>query len=395
MTRKKDDIQEVAPNLLSVLPNLLEDLRCMIEETRRFVAVSINQALSMLYWRIGRRINEDILRSERAEYGEEIVSTLSRQLEIDYGKGFSVKNVRHMMRFAEAFPDEQIVSTLSRQLTWSHFKEIIYLKQPLQKEFYAEMCRIERWSVRLLRQKIDSMLYERTALSKKPERLSRLELKSLREKDKLTPDLVFRDPYFLDFLGLKGAFQEKDLEAAIMREMEAFIMELGAGFTFVARQKRITVDEDDFYLDLLFFHRNLRCLVAIELKLDKFRPEHKGQMELYLRWLDKYERQEGENTPIGMILCAGKKQEQIELLKLGNCGIHVAEYLTALPPKELLQQKLHKAIVLAKKWLENHGIDAVEGINYKKSCTHRSEEIEASYGGEKGTEAPGNRNPFR
>ena len=309
----------------------------------------------MLYWRIGLRINKDILGNKRAGYGDEIVSTLSRQLEIEYGKGFSLKNVRHMMRFAESFPDEENVSTLSRQLSWSHFKEIIYLKQPLQMEFYGEMCRIEHWSVRLLRQKIGSMLYERTALSKKPEELSRLELKTLREEDRVTPDMVFRDPYFLDFLGLKGAFQEKDLEAAIMNEMEAFIMELGVGFTFVARQKRITVDEDDFYLDLLFFNRNLRRLVAIELKLDHFRPEHKGQMELYLRWLDKYERQEGENSPIGIILCAGKKQEQIELLELSSCGIHVAEYFSVLPSKELLQQKLHTAINLAKKRLGEIG----------------------------------------
>ena len=190
-------------------------------------------------------------------------------------------------------------------------------------------------------------LRERTALSKKPEELARLELDALRNEDKLTPDLVFRDPYFLDFLGLTGAFQEKDLEAAIMREMEAVILEMGAGFAFVARQKRITLDGDDFHLDLLFFHRYLRRLVAVELKLDKFRPEHKGQMELYLRWLDKYERHEGENAPIGLILCAGKQQEQIELLELDSAGIHVAEYLVELPPRQLLAEKLHRAVELA------------------------------------------------
>lgn len=369
MARKKGDIQKTVPTLQIDPHILLKDLRCMIEETRRFFAASVNHTLSMLYWRIGCRINEDILKNERAEYGEEIVSTVSRQLEIDFGKGFSVKNVRHMMRFAEAFPTEKIVSTLSRQLGWSHFKEIIYLKQPMQMEFYGEMCRVERWSVRVLRQKIRSMLYERTILSKKPDELSRLELKTLREEDRLTPDLVFRDPYFLDFLGLNGAFREKDLETAIMNEMEAFILELGAGFTFVARQKRITVDEDDFYLDLLFFHRNLRCLVAIELKLDKFLPEHKGQMELYLRWLDKYERQEGENAPIGIILCAGKKQEQIELLQLNSCGIHVAEYLTVLPPKKLLQEKLHKAIAIARKRLECKEIEVVGEFNNKNSLS--------------------------
>ncbi|MFZ1463300.1 MAG: PDDEXK nuclease domain-containing protein, partial [Anaerolineae bacterium] len=297
-------------------PLLLEDLRQMIEETRQGVATTVNAALTMLYWRIGKRINEEILKGARAEYGEQIVSTLSRQLEAEYGRGFSEKSLRHMLRFAEAFPDERIVSALMRQLSWTHFLSIIYLQDSLQRDFYAEMCRIERWSTRTLQKKIGSMLYERTALSRKPEELARRELDALRNEDQFTSDLVFRDPYFLDFLGLTGAFQEKDLEAAIMREMEAVILELGAGFAFVARQKRITLDGDDFYLDLLFFHRYLRRLVAIELKLDKFRPEHKGQMELYLRWLDKYERHEAENAPIGLILCAGKQQEQIELLEL-------------------------------------------------------------------------------
>lgn len=360
MTIKKRDPDGVKPSPKDPALPLLADLRRMIEETRQAVATTVNAALTMLYWRIGKRIKEEILRGERAEYGEQIVSTLSRQLEAEYGRGFSEKSLRHMLRFAEAFPDRRIVSALMRQLSWTHFLSIIYLRDSLQRDFYAEMCRIEHWSTRTLQKKIDSMLYERTALSKKPEELARLELDALRDGDKLTPDLVFRDPYFLDFLGLKGAFQEKDLEAAILREMEAFIMELGVDFSFVARQKRITLDGDDFYIDLLFFHRRLRCLVAVELKLGKFRPEHMGQMELYLRWLDKYERHVGENTPIGMILCASKKQERIEMLELSSSGIHVAEYLTTLPPKELLREKLHEAIALARKRLENQGKDSIQ-----------------------------------
>jgi predicted nuclease of restriction endonuclease-like (RecB) superfamily len=348
MTIRKRDLVKMEPVPPVALPPLLEDLRRMIEETRQGVAVTVNAALTMLYWRIGKRVNEEILKGGRADYGKEIVVSLARQLEADYGRGFSEKSLRHMLRFAEAFPDDRIVSALMRQLSWTHFLSIIYLQDSLQRDFYAEMCRIERWSTRTLQKRIGSMLYERTALSKKPKELRRIELDALREEDKLTPDLVFRDPYFLDFLGLKGAFQEKDLEAAIVREMETFILELGVGFTFVARQKRITVDEDDFYLDLLFYHRDLRRLVAIELKLDKFRPEHKGQMELYLRWLDKYERKQGEESPLGMILCAGKKQEQIELLELGGAGIHVAEYLVELPPRKLLAEKLHRAVELAR-----------------------------------------------
>jgi predicted nuclease of restriction endonuclease-like (RecB) superfamily len=238
-------------------------------------------------------------------------------------------------------------------LSWTHFIALIPIKEQLQRDFYAEMCRMERWSVRTLRKKIGAMFYERTALSRKPEKLIELELEALRQDDQLTPDLVFRDPYFLDFLGLKEAYQEKDFEAAILRELEMFIMELGAGFSFVARQKRIIVDEDDFYLDLLFYHRDLRRLVVIELKLDKFRPEHKGQMELYLRWLDRYERKQGEESPLGIILCAGKKDERIELLELDRSGIHVAEYLTTLPPKELLRQKLHAAIERSRQQFDN------------------------------------------
>ena len=174
----------------------------------------------------------------------------------------------------------------------------------------------------------------------------------MREEDRVTPDLVFRDPYFLDFLGLSDTFSEKDLESAILREMESFILELGAGFSFVARQKRITVDGEDFYLDLLFFHRKLKRLIVIELKLGKFKAAYKGQMELYLRWLEKYEKEPEEETPLGLILCAGKSSEQIELLELDKSGIKVAEYMTELPKRELLEQKLHKAVELVRKRLE-------------------------------------------
>ncbi|MGD9706409.1 MAG: YhcG family protein [Candidatus Delongbacteria bacterium] len=327
----------------------------MIEEARHTVAATVNSMLTLLYWRIGQRISKEILKGERAEYGAEICATLSHILVREYGSGFGEKNLRRMIQFAEVFPDERIVVALIRQLSWTHIIALIPLEKPLQRDFYAEMCRVERWSVRTLRKKIDSMLYERTALSKKPEELARIELDALREEDKLAPDLVFRDPYILDFLGLKDTFSERDLEAAILSEMEAFILELGVGFAFLERQKRITLDGDDFYLDLLFYHRRLRRLVVIELKLGEFKPAYKGQMELYLRWLDKYERREGEEAPLGIILCAGKKQEQIELLELDRSGIHVAEYLTEALPKELMQEKFHKAIALARLRLENDG----------------------------------------
>jgi predicted nuclease of restriction endonuclease-like (RecB) superfamily len=332
---------------------LVADVRSMIEQTREGVARTVNAGMTLLYWRIGKRIQADILGNERAEYGKEILATLSQELTSEFGKGFSYSALTRMVRFAENFSEPSIVATLSRQLGWSHFKEIIPLKDELQRDFYAEMCRVERWSVRTLRDKIDAMLYERTAISKKPEEVAKAELANLRTEDQLSPDLVFRDPYFLDFLGLKDRYLEKDLEDAILRELETFLLELGNGFTFQARQFRIQIDSDDFYLDLLFYHRRLKRLIAIDLKLGDFKAEYKGQMELYLRWLAKHEQQPGENPPLGLILCAGKKTEQIELLELDQSGIHVAEYLTALPPRELLQQKLHTAIAISRARLEN------------------------------------------
>jgi predicted nuclease of restriction endonuclease-like (RecB) superfamily len=257
-----------------------------------------------------------------------------------------------MIRFAEVFPDRDVVVALSGRLSWSHFVEIIYLKDPLQRDFYAEMCRIERWSVRTMRTKIGGLLFERTALSRKPEMLVEQELAKLRKEDTLTPDLVFRDPYFLHFLGLSDAYSEKDLEAAILREMEQFILELGVGFTFVARQKRIVIDGEDFYLDLLFYHRKLRRLVAVELKLERFKAADKAQMELYLRWLERHEMEPGEGTPLGLILCADKREEQVELLQLDRSGIRVASYLTDLPPRQLLRRKLHETLVAARARLE-------------------------------------------
>lgn len=337
--------------------DLLADLRDMISEAQTAVVSVVNAGLTALYWNIGRRINSDVLDNERAEYGKEIVATLSRQLEKEFGKGFEQKNLRRMMQFAAAFPDRKNVATLSRQLSWSHFKELIPLDKPFQREFYTEMCKLERWSVRTLRKRIDSMLYERTALSKKPDETIRDELKTLAEKGDVSPNLVLKDPYILDFLGLKDRYYEKDLEDAILRELESFLLELGDGFAFLARQKRIQIDNDDYYIDLLFYHRGLNRLIALDLKLGDFKAEYKGQMELYLRWLSKHERRETENEPLGIILCAGKKQELIELLELGQSGIHIAEYLTALPPRELLEQKLHSAICAARQRIEARPAD--------------------------------------
>lgn len=333
--------------------SLANEVKTLIEQSKQQVSVAVNATMSMLYWQIGLRINQDILQNQRAEYGKRVVSALSLQLKIDYGIGWSEKHLRHCVRFAEVFPDAQIVSTLWRQLSWSHFKEIIYFDDELKRTFYIEICKIEKWSVRTFRERINSMLYERTAISKKPEEAIKNELRALTEKNQLTPDLVFRDPYFLDFLGLKDTYSEKDLESAIVAELQRFISELGNDFAFLARQKRISIDNRDYYIDLLFYHRRLKCLIAIDLKIGEFDAAYKGQMELYLGYLEKHESVEGENPAIGLILCTGKNPEHVELLQLHKSNIKVADYFTILPSKEVLLDKLHKAIAIAQNQISN------------------------------------------
>ncbi len=341
-------LKSVIPRKSIAVRSLAGELRQLIESARQAAHQSVNQTLVGHYWQVGARIRQDILAGGRAGYGEQIVASLSRQLVPDYGRGYSAKSLHHMVRFAEAFPDAKIVASLWRQLSWSHFRVLSYMTDPLKREFYAALSGAESWSVRELRSKVNGALYERTALSRKPAKVISRELAAIRESGKPTPDAVFKDPYVLDFLELKDAYQEKDLEAAIMRELESFILEMGKGFAFVERQKRIQVDGDDYYLDLLFYHRGLRRLVAVELKLGAFEPAHKGQMELYLRWLERYEKQPGEEPPIGLILCAGKKQEQVELMELEKSGIKIASYITKLLPPKLLRKKLHQAMVNAR-----------------------------------------------
>ena len=324
--------------------SLITDLRTLINEARNKVALIVNTKITLLYWHIGKRINEEVLGNQRAEYGKQIVSTVSTQLTKEYGRGFELRNLRRMMQFAELFPDFQIVATASQQLSWSHFIELLSIKNDLGREFYLTMAASESWSIRTLRNKIDSMLYERTAISSKPEEVIKTELANLRNNEILSPDLVFKSPYFLEFTGLKGVYSEKSLEDSLLVHIEHFILELGVGFTFVERQKRMIIDGEDFYLDLLFYHRKLRRLVAIELKLGKFKAAYKGQMELYLRWLEKHEKEAGEESPIGLLLCTEGSEEQIELLQLDQTGIRVAQYMTELPSRALLHQQLQKII---------------------------------------------------
>ena len=323
--------------------SLLSDLRSLIHAARQRVATVANSTQTMLYWSVGQRLLRANLQDGRAAYGKRILATLSQELTTEHGDGYTLRSLYRSIQFCQHFPDEQIVSALSTQLSWSHFMELLPIKDQLARDFYAEMCRLERWDVRTFRQEIGSMLYQRTALSKSPKSVVADEIANLRD-GRVSPETVFRNPYMLDFLGLKGAYSERDLENAILREIETVLLELGNGFCFVARQKCMSVGKDDFHLDLLFYHRHLHRLIAVELKLESFKPAHVGQMELYLRWLDRNERLEGEETPIGLILCASADAEQVELLQLDAKSIRVSEYLTELPPADVLQARLHQAI---------------------------------------------------
>ena len=326
--------------------SLFEQIKNLIEQTKNNVAIAVNSSLTMMYWNIGKLINDKVLQNKRAEYGKEIVATVSQQLITQYGKGYSYSALTRMMKFAKNV-DEKNIATLSQQLSWSHFKELIVLEDTLKIEFYAQMSIAQNWSVRTLRERIDSMLYERTTLSKQPDELIKYELDNIKQEE-FSKNMILKDPYFLDFLDINDRYLEKDLEDAILRGIEQFIFELGVGFSFIERQKRIIIDGEDFKIDLLFYNRKLKRLIAIDLKIGRFKAEYKGQMELYLKWLSKYEKEEGENEPLGIILCADKKEEQIELLELEKSGIHVAKYLTVLPPKDILEAKLHQAIESAK-----------------------------------------------
>lgn len=327
---------------------LISEIKSLIEQSKQQVSVAVNATITMLYWNIGKKIKDEIVKDQRAEYGKQIVATLSRQLGLEYGSGWGKRHLHHCLRFAEIFPDIAIVNTLCTQLSWSHLRMIAAIDDELKRMFYIEMCKIEKWSVRTFSERINSMLYERTAISKKPEETIKNDLQQLNITNQITPDLVFRDPYFLDFLSLKDTYSEKDLESAVIAELQRFISELGSDFAFLARQKRLMIDNRDYYIDLLFYHRRLKCLIAIDLKIGEFDAAYKGEMELYLGYLEKYESVEGENQPIGLILCTGKNPEHIELLQLHKSNIKVADYFTILPSKEILLDRLHKAIAIAK-----------------------------------------------
>jgi predicted nuclease of restriction endonuclease-like (RecB) superfamily len=325
---------------------LLIELRQLIQAARARTAAAVNSELTALYWAVGRRIHDIITGGGRAAYGQGVIDGLGRRLAQEFGRGFEAKNLRRMMRFAELYPDRPIVASLMRQLSWTHILVLIPLRDKDQRDYYSRHAGESGWSVRELRQHIERKDFERSVLAESQS------AGVVAASDHAIAG-TFKDPYLLDFLGLNDSYDEASLESAILRHLEAFILELGQGFTFVARQKRMIIDGEDFHLDLLFFHRRLRRLVAVELKLGRFQAAHKGQMELYLRWLDRHERQEGEAGPIGLILCAESSREQVELLEMHKDGLMVAEYWTELPPRAELERHLHQALLEARERMAN------------------------------------------
>ena len=319
---------------------MFECVADIIESRKCRAGAYANREVTLMYWEVGHYINSVVLDGSRATYGKRIVATLASQLQVKYGKTFDVHNLRRMMRFAEKFDDFQIVTELASQLCWSHFIEILPLKSGEARLFYAKDSAQRHLGTKELRRQISRKAFERREIAN-------VQISEI----SAVPFNVFKDPYLLDVLGLKDNFAEADLEKAILMELEKFILEFGHGFTFVDRQKRMTMDGDDFTLDLLFFHRTLRRLVALELKIGRFKPQYMGQMRFYLKWLDRYERQEHENPPIGIILCTTASREQIELLELDKEGIAVAEYWTQLPPKVEFERKIHEILEQAKERL--------------------------------------------
>tara|TARA_R110000868_G_scaffold188892_1_gene431739 strand:+ start:295 stop:1329 length:1035 start_codon:yes stop_codon:yes gene_type:complete len=327
---------------------LFEEVSDLIETTQRETLRKVSQTGVLLYWHIGHRIDREILKLNRAEYGKDIISQLAQNLQIKFGQGFGERIIYRCIQFTKFFQEEDIVNALSGHLKWSHFVTLLNIDDELKRNFYAEMCRVERWSVRALKDKMSGMLYERTALAKKPEEVIRKEILKLRQSNILKPDFIMQDPVILQFLSSQDIETEEAFEQAIIRDIEHFLLSMGAGFTFQERQKTIEVDGEHFKIDLLMYNRRLKSMVVIELKMGKFKPQDKGQIELYLRWLEKNEMQPGENPPIGIILCSDKSHERVELLALDQSGIHVSQFITELPPKEVFEDRLHLAIKKAR-----------------------------------------------
>lgn len=336
----------------TVSDHLYDGVAAIIDNARMQVAIYVNTQTSMTFWSVGKYIIDDMDYQTYSAYGKKILATLSQRLTARYGKGFTYSALTRMMKVAHLYNNREMFAMLSQTLSWSHFLELITIEDPTKRLFYQQMGIAEHWSVQQLRDKQDEMAYERSLIAAKPDDEIVRTLENITPQN-TDPDVVLKSSYILDFLGLDGYYTEKELEHAIALQLEEFILELGQGFAFLERQKRFTIDGTDYYLDLLFYHRKLKCLVAIDLKMGKFKPQYKGQMELYLKYMQKNDMQPDENHPIGLLLCSEGNTEHIELMMLDEDRIKVAQYLTCLPDKQWFVEKLNRSILIAKEHKAN------------------------------------------
>ena len=349
----KDNEQIVDTKVIGTISDhLYEGVSAIIDNARRLVSVYVNAHASMTFWNVGKYIIDDMEYRTYSAYGKKILATLSQRLTARYGRGYTYSALTRMMKVARLYSESEMFAMLSQTLSWSHFLELITIEDETKRLFYQQMSIGDHWSVQQLRDKQDEMAYERSLIAAKPddEKVKKLENITVQQTE---PDVVLKSSYVLNFLGLNDYYTEKELENAIASQLENFILELGQGFAFLERQKRFTIDGTDYYLDLLFYHRKLKCLVAIDLKLGKFKPQYKGQMELYLKYMQKYEMQPDENPPIGLLLCSEGNTEHVELMMLDEDRIKVAQYLTCLPDKQWFVDKLNRSILIAKEYSNN------------------------------------------
>ena len=341
-----DEILDIK-KIVQISDRLYQGVSEIIDDSMRQVAVYVNAQSSMTFWNVGTYITNDMNYQTYSAYGQKILATLSQRLMERYGKGYTYSALTRMMKVARIYSDKEMFAMLSQTLSWSHFLELVTIEDPTKRLFYQQMGMAEHWSVKQLRAKQDEMAYERSLIAVKPDDEIVHTLERINPQH-IESEVVLKSSYVLDFLGLSGYYTENELENAIAAQLENFILELGQGFAFLERQKRITIDGTDYYLDLLFYHRKLKCLVAIDLKLGKFKPHYKGQMELYLKYLQKYDMQPDENPPIGLLLCSEGNTEHIELLMLDEEHIKVGQYTTFLPDKQWFIDKLNRSILIAK-----------------------------------------------
>lgn len=323
---------------------LFVDVTRLVSGARERVVQTVNQELTMLHWQVGTRIRSEILNHERAEYGERVIARLAERLTNEYGRGWSKRKLFKLVAFAQSFPSLEIVQTLSAQLTWSHFDTLLGLQDEDERRFYTKLSARYHWTVRQLREQIRSQLHLRIASGEPSDDEIVQRLDVLPTGHQATVESTFKDPYVLDFLDLPTGHTESQLEAAVLTEIQRFLAEIGGDFCFIARQKKMRVGRSTYALDLLFFHRGIQRLVAIDLKFGPFLPEHKGQMELYLRWLDREMRLPHEEKPVGLVLCTGSDAALVELLNLNSDDIHVSTYITQRLPIAAL--KAHVEAVL-------------------------------------------------